>query len=147
MSSHTLHVYQVIPPARCSNCYSQSSSSLPCSIARGLFSTGTGPVRLSRLRPKLRPCVFLPRVLYRFAASPPNCRHAKNTRHEPKGARGGCRGVHRGARRAEIAPPSLIEARNRRSRNTSPWPWPPNWLRLGSPHMSDERGNLVVPPL
>ena len=54
--------YQVFPP-RCSTAYSLSSSSLPCSIARGLFSTGTVPVRVSRLRP----CVFLPRVLYRFA--------------------------------------------------------------------------------
>ena len=50
-------------PTSLLNCYSQSSSSLPCSIARGLFSTGTVPVRVSRLRP----CVFLPRVLYRFA--------------------------------------------------------------------------------
>ena len=57
----------------------------------------TVPVRVSRLRP----CVFLP---------PPNCSHAKNTR-QPKrlGPRGGCRGVHRGARRAEIAPPNQIE--------------------------------------
>ena len=76
--------YQVFPP-RCSTAYSLSSSSLPCSIARGLFSTGTVPVRVSRLRP----CVFLPRVLYRFAPQ-------LQTREKHKATQGEAAGVYTG---------------------------------------------------
>ena len=61
-----------------------------CSVPVG----GTVPVRVSRLRPCMRPCVF---SFYRatagtdllYTGSPPNCRHAKNTR-QPKGRLPGC---------------------------------------------------------
>ena len=57
-------------------------------------------------------CVPAPAVCLFTAGTVPVRPPTADTRKTQGNPRGGCRGVHRGARRAEIAPPSLIEARN-----------------------------------
>jgi hypothetical protein len=52
-------------------------------------------------------------------------------------------GTASGARSAEARVAAALAVRERGPPSSER----PNWLRLGSPHMSDERGNLVVPPL